>query len=742
MAVSAQGAAMEAKPLKSYRMQSRCIFRKHLTTLMATACSFGFVSFASANTLKLERRPKMFSASSNFRNSFGNAGMQDETKDSSQADLQVELNISLSGSRAQSLDDIMKKQDVDSLWKYKNEQAEVQKQSKTVMETKKLAAVKNLDLQLHKMMNSRDAAIAKEGTSSSADENNSQLEQSLVLKEQLKAALERRSWVKEPSEQPSHRDQTVMANGGDRRISSMQESAMTYLETRLRTLWRTANDKQKDATSLLQAQGPSRKELVNSIISLQKRFNKFRDTTSNIQDPEASEQQITKALSDMAHRQHGRREEEAFQSGRTVNEQEEATNGFFSGWRTSWRWKKFFGHRREEASGGYRGDHFEERGSERECPAPHADEVQFVLIEELQRCRAQVQGSVQDTWQLGSWQGTFVQDSDTEIDMTLKILEMKQEDGACRGEIMWSDGQGVTEFRGQVRGMQIDIEEVNVLRDTSGGQFLPGTRYRMIKEGEEMRGTWIHPALAVWGLLHLRTSSSSPNEDSRSSVEKLKSLRYIVGRTVPLLGEDEHLEGKEVSFLSSPFVLAGGDTDFFCTACFLSMCNVALLVVMAFMCQRRSSTPAPAQEEEEKQADGDEDAVELLKSASSLESSTGNMPENPSTTFKRVLRGHEIPVESFQAVARSVMKKSPLASSISSSSKASSDRWSTSAVDRSSTAQEQPDPASSAFAESMQEEEQEQRPCHQSLTESMVTLLLLFLYLPAPPFLFHFLLLP
>ena len=36
-----------------------------------------------------------------------------------------------------------------------------------------------------------DAANAKEGTSSSADENNSQLEQSLVLKEQLKAAPER-----------------------------------------------------------------------------------------------------------------------------------------------------------------------------------------------------------------------------------------------------------------------------------------------------------------------------------------------------------------------------------------------------------------------------------------------------------------------------------------------------------------------------------------------------------------------
>ena len=48
----------------------------------------------------------------------------------------------------------LENKDVDSLWKYKNEQAEVHKQSKTVMETKKLAAVKNLDLQLHRMMNS------------------------------------------------------------------------------------------------------------------------------------------------------------------------------------------------------------------------------------------------------------------------------------------------------------------------------------------------------------------------------------------------------------------------------------------------------------------------------------------------------------------------------------------------------------------------------------------------------------
>eukprot|EP00960_Hanusia_phi_P058915 764016-Hanusia_phi.AAC.1 len=86
--------------------------------------------------------------------------------------------------------------DADSLWKYQNELLEDFGRPKAVMGTKENAAVKNLDLQLNKMINARadestPAPAHKTKEEPSPDINTSQLDQSLLLREQLKTALER-----------------------------------------------------------------------------------------------------------------------------------------------------------------------------------------------------------------------------------------------------------------------------------------------------------------------------------------------------------------------------------------------------------------------------------------------------------------------------------------------------------------------------------------------------------------------
>lgn len=110
-------------------------------------------------------------------------------------------------------------------------------------------------------------------------------------------------------------------------------------------------------------------------------------------------------------------------------------------------------------------------------------------------------------WAPGKWAGVFVQDAYTEMEMELEISEVLS-DGPCKGFITWAQGNSVTEFEGDVRGNQISFEEMRVVSDHSDGQFVPGTRYRLWKDGGDgpgMEGTWLHPTLMVWGYLNLKT---------------------------------------------------------------------------------------------------------------------------------------------------------------------------------------------------------------------------------------------
>jgi hypothetical protein len=109
-------------------------------------------------------------------------------------------------------------------------------------------------------------------------------------------------------------------------------------------------------------------------------------------------------------------------------------------------------------------------------------------------------------WTLGKWAGMFVQDAHTEMEMRLE-LKMLSPDGSCSGLITWANGLSVTEFDGNVLGNQVNFEEVRVVSDRSGGEFVPGTRYRLWKDGGNgpgMEGTWMHPTLMVWGYLNLK----------------------------------------------------------------------------------------------------------------------------------------------------------------------------------------------------------------------------------------------
>ena len=110
-------------------------------------------------------------------------------------------------------------------------------------------------------------------------------------------------------------------------------------------------------------------------------------------------------------------------------------------------------------------------------------------------------------WAPGKWAGVFVQDAYTQMEMELEISEVVP-DGPCKGFITWAQGNSVTEFDGDVRGNQISFEEMRVVSDDSDGQFVPGTRYRLWKDGGDgpgMEGTWLHPKLMVWGYLNLKT---------------------------------------------------------------------------------------------------------------------------------------------------------------------------------------------------------------------------------------------
>ena len=109
-------------------------------------------------------------------------------------------------------------------------------------------------------------------------------------------------------------------------------------------------------------------------------------------------------------------------------------------------------------------------------------------------------------WTPGRWAGVFVQDVYTELEMELEISEVSAE-GPCRGFITWANGHSITEVECSVRGNQINLEETRVLSDSSGGEFVSGTRYRLWKDGgdhADMEGTWLHSELMLWGYLHLR----------------------------------------------------------------------------------------------------------------------------------------------------------------------------------------------------------------------------------------------
>jgi hypothetical protein len=93
------------------------------------------------------------------------------------------------------------------------------------------------------------------------------------------------------------------------------------------------------------------------------------------------------------------------------------------------------------------------------------------------------------------------------MEMELEISEVVP-DGPCKGFITWAQGNSVTAFDGDVRGNQISFEEMRVVSDASDGQFVPGTRYRLWKDGGDgpgMEGTWLHPTLMAWGYLNLKT---------------------------------------------------------------------------------------------------------------------------------------------------------------------------------------------------------------------------------------------
>ena len=131
-------------------------------------------------------------------------------------------------------------------------------------------------------------------------------------------------------------------------------------------------------------------------------------------------------------------------------------------------------------------------------------------------------------WTLGKWAGMFVQDEHTEMEMQLE-LKMLSPDGSCRGLITWANGHSITEFEGKVLGNQVNFEEVRVVSDRSGGEFVPGTRYRLWKDGGKgpgMEGTWLHPTLMVWGYLNLkavvedalmRTTADEQDEDGSAA---------------------------------------------------------------------------------------------------------------------------------------------------------------------------------------------------------------------------------
>ena len=114
-------------------------------------------------------------------------------------------------------------------------------------------------------------------------------------------------------------------------------------------------------------------------------------------------------------------------------------------------------------------------------------------------------------WAPGKWAGVFVQDAYTEMQMQLEISEVSG-DGPCRGFINWANGHSVTAFEGDVRGNQLTFQEMRVVHDHSGGHFLPGTRYRLWKDGGDgpgMEGSWMHPDLMVWGYLNLNLVEQS-----------------------------------------------------------------------------------------------------------------------------------------------------------------------------------------------------------------------------------------
>ena len=109
-------------------------------------------------------------------------------------------------------------------------------------------------------------------------------------------------------------------------------------------------------------------------------------------------------------------------------------------------------------------------------------------------------------WTPGKWAGMFVQDEHTEMEMQLELIVLSP-DGTCSGLISWANGHSVTAFEGNVVGNQINFEEVRVVKDYSDGEFVPGTRYRLWKDGGNgpgMEGTWLHPTLMVWGYLNLK----------------------------------------------------------------------------------------------------------------------------------------------------------------------------------------------------------------------------------------------
>jgi hypothetical protein len=126
---------------------------------------------------------------------------------------------------------------------------------------------------------------------------------------------------------------------------------------------------------------------------------------------------------------------------------------------------------------------------------------------EMVRSNPDVIHTAPAVWAPGKWAGVFVQDAYTQMEMELEISEVVP-DGPCKGFITWAQGNSVTAFDGDVRGNQISFEEMRVVSDASDGQFVPGTRYRLWKDGGDgpgMEGTWLHPTLMAWGYLNLKT---------------------------------------------------------------------------------------------------------------------------------------------------------------------------------------------------------------------------------------------